>query len=36
MERLALKMEDGCIQYVDTSVADLAPGDRVESTTESF
>jgi hypothetical protein len=31
-----MKMEDGSTQYVDTSVAGLAPGDRVEITTEGY
>jgi hypothetical protein len=36
MSRISMKMEDGSTQYVDTSVAGLAPGDRVEITTEGY
>ena len=36
MNRVAIKMEDGSTQYVDTSVAGLAPGDRIEITTEGY
>ena len=36
MSRISIKMDDGTTQYVDTSVTGLAPGDRVEITSEGY
>jgi hypothetical protein len=36
MQRLSIKMEDGTMQFVDTSVTGIVPGDRVEITTEGY
>lgn len=36
MSRIAIRMEDGSTQYVDTSVPGLAPGDRIQITTEGY
>ena len=36
MSRISIRMEDGTTQYVDTSVSGLAPGDRVEITSEGY
>lgn len=34
--RLAVKMDDGTLQYVDTSAMNLAVGDRIELTRDGF
>ena len=36
MNRISLRMDDGITQYVDTTVSGLAPGDRVEITSEGY
>ena len=34
--RLAVKMDDGTLQYVDTSATNLAVGDRIEFTQDGY
>lgn len=36
MHRLGIRMEDGTMQYVDTTATGLAVGDRVELTREGY
>ena len=36
MQRLAIRMEDGSTQYVDTPSSGLAIGDRIELTREGY
>jgi hypothetical protein len=36
MQRLGIRMEDGTMQYVDTTATGLSVGDRVELTSEGY